>query len=264
VARRRTKTTAVAAAARRRRRQEQQALPFRSRGGARPGAGRKPKGPRRRVPHRLRAPRSAREPVHVTMRVLAGLPRLRVRPALRILWRCMAAGRDRFGFRLVQFSIQGNHVHLIAEAPDRRALARGMQGLAVRFAKNLNKGWGRAGTVFADRYHDHVLRTPREVRAALCYVLNNALHHGHVFVREGGTDPCSSAPWFYGWLGLLVPRAPPGAPLGWAPVVPARTWLLTIGWRRHGRIAVDEKPGARARRRQAGRRRDASSSDTAV
>jgi len=175
------------------------------------------------------------------MRVLAGLPRLRVRPALRILWRCMAAGRDRFGFRLVQFSIQGNHVHLIAEAPDRRALARGMQGLAVRFAKNLNKGWGRAGTVFADRYHDRVLRTPREVRMALCYVLNNALHHGQVFVREGVAvpDPCSSAPWFDGWLGLLAPRAPPGL----APVVAARTWLVTIGWRRHGRIAVDEVPG---------------------
>jgi REP element-mobilizing transposase RayT len=193
------------------------------------------------VPHRPRAKRSGREPVHVTMRVLPGLPRLRVRPALRILWRCMAAGRDRFGFRLIQFSIQGNHVHLIAEAPDRRALARGMQGLAVRFARNLNKGWARAGTVFADRYHDHVLRTPREVRAALCYVLNNALHHGLACARAGEPvpDPCSSAPWFDGWLMVLAPRAPPGA----APVVAARTWLLTIGWRRHGRIAVDEVPG---------------------
>jgi len=192
------------------------------------------------------------------MKLCRGLPPLRVRFAVRVLWTCFARGRDRFGFRLVQFSIQHDHLHLIAEAPDRASLARGMQGLAVRVAKNLNKAWGRRGTVFADRYHDRVLRTPREVRAALCYVLNNALHHGHRFAQRSdgraGTptpartptpkplpDPFSSACWFDGWIEFLVPRAPPAI----VPVVEPRTWLLRIGWRRHGRIAFDEVPGRR-------------------
>jgi putative transposase len=179
------------------------------------------------------------------MRLRDSLPELRVRDALRVVWRCLSRGRDRFGFRLVQFSIQRNHLHLIAEAADRRALARGLQGLAVRIAKNLNKHWGRRGTVFADRYHDHVLRTPREVRAALCYVLNNALHHGLSFLRDGRPvpDPCSSALWFDGWSHPGPARPPPGP----APVVPARTWLLRVGWRRHGQVRVTEMPGRRIR-----------------
>jgi REP element-mobilizing transposase RayT len=214
-------------------------------GGRRRGAGRRPKGERALVPHRPRAGRSGREPVHVTMKLRRGLPRLRVRAAVAVLWACMARGRDRFGFRLCEFSIQGDHLHLIAEAADRRALARGMQGLAVRCARKLNRLWGRKGTVFADRYHDHVLRTPREVRNALCYVLNNAQHHLPPPIRRGlpAPDPFSSARWFDGY------RAPPPTPPPFArcPTVAARTWLLTTGWRRHGAIGLDESPGSRPR-----------------
>jgi hypothetical protein len=103
------------------------------------------------------------------MKLRRGLPRLRVRAAVAVLWACMARGRDRFGFRLCEFSIQGDHLHLIAEAADRRSLARGMQGLAVRCARRLNRLWGRKGTVFADRYHDHARGiTGRRRSAAAC------------------------------------------------------------------------------------------------
>lgn len=74
-----------------------------------------------------------------------------------------AAGSERFGFRLRQYSVQSDHRHLVVEGKDRRALSRGMQGLLIRIAKGLNRLWGRRGTVFADRYHDRILRTPREV-----------------------------------------------------------------------------------------------------
>ena len=195
------------------------------------------------------------------MKLRRGLPRLRVRAAVAVLWACMARGRDRFGFRLCEFSIQGDHLHLIAEAADRRALARGMQGLAVRCARKLNRLWGRKGTVFADRYHDHVLRTPREVRNALCYVLNNARHHSAASRRCGvsplaasrrcgvsapappAPDPFSSARWFDGYR----PPPPTPPPFARCPTVAARTWLLTTGWRRHGAIGLDEDPGPRPR-----------------
>ena len=146
----------------------------------------------------------------------------------------LSGGKNRFGFRLVHFSVQKDHFHLIAEAPDGKALARGLQGLAIRLAKGINRGLGRKGRVFRDRYHLHVLRTPREVRHALSYVLNNAVRHGVPLRREGmpkGLDGWSSARWFSGWSGLELKR-----PAGTPPVVGAKSWLLKNGWRRAGPV----------------------------
>ncbi len=202
-------------------------------GGARPGAGRK-KQESSGVPHKTREPLASRFPVHVTIRVCNGLPSLRNKAVYNILKRHLAAGADRFGFRLIHFSVQTNHIHLICEAKDSRALSRGMQGLQIRLAKGLNKFLGRKGRVFADRFHARILRTPREVRNAIAYVLHNARRHGH---RVHGPDFFSSAGSFDGWKEdvEIVGVGPP-------VVVPARTWLLRVGWRRHGLIGVFETP----------------------
>ena len=142
-----------------------------------------------------------------------------------------AASRD--DFRIIEFSIQTNHVHLLVEADDSRSLTRGVRGLAIRIARAVNRALGRRGAVWGDRYHARALTTPRAVRNALLYVLrNDRKHHGD----ERGLDPCSSAPWFGGW-NVLVRR-----PVGNPPVVQARTWLATIGWRRHGLLRLDERP----------------------
>jgi putative transposase len=202
-------------------------------GGARKGAGRKPKGERAKVSHRTRAPLASRHPVHVTMRLRSGLPSLRRASEFRTLCAAFEAGAERFGFRLNHYSVQTNHVHLIAEAPDRRALSRGVQGLAVRVARRLNRLWQRKGKVFSDHYHDRILRTPKEVRNALAYVLNNAKRHG---IFHAGVDGFSSGRWFDGW------REAKPVDLGSAIVAKARTWLQTIGWRRWGLISLDEVP----------------------
>ena len=47
--------------------------------------------------------------------------------------------------RIIEFSVQGNHLHLIVEAENSDALSRGMQGLAIRIAKALNSLMERAG-----------------------------------------------------------------------------------------------------------------------
>ena len=149
-----------------------------------------------------------------------------------MLWDAFHRGSDRFGFRLVHFSIQSNHLHLIAEAKDRRSLARGLQGLFIRVAKALNRLWARAGRVFADRYFDRILRTPTEVRNALVYVLNNAQQHG---AQHAPLDAFSSAPWFDGWREEVEFVGAEGVP---RPVAPARTWLLDKGWKRARRGAI--------------------------
>jgi REP element-mobilizing transposase RayT len=201
----------------------QHEIDFRSWGGARPGAGRKRKSVRPCVSHRTRPTFASRFPLHVTTRLRDGLPSLRRDAERRVLERVFAAGGERLGFRLIHYSIQTNHLHLIVEASDRRALSRGMQGLLVRVVRALNSLWRRTGSVFSDRYHAHILRTPREVRRALAYVLHNARHHGIV---SRGIDPFTSGTAFDGWReGARAPtaRAPAvGASLG-LPVVLART-----------------------------------------
>ncbi|MGQ0722400.1 MAG: hypothetical protein ACT4PE_12630, partial [Candidatus Eiseniibacteriota bacterium] len=126
---------------------------------------------------------------------------------------------QRVDFRVCHFSVQSNHIHMLVEADGREALIRGVQGLAIRLAKAVNRVLARRGSVFADRYHRRDLATPREVRHALLYVLNNARKHQAAGPR---LDPCSSGPWFDGWRDVRI-RVVGGAP---APVPAARTWLL--------------------------------------
>jgi REP-associated tyrosine transposase len=102
---------------------------------------------------------------------------LRSRRCFSVLRRAMWKGSNQFGFRLVHYSVMGNHMHLLVEASDRRALGRGMKGLGVRVARGLNRLMQRRGAVIGDRYHAHILKTPTEVKNARHYLLSNAQRH---------------------------------------------------------------------------------------
>ena len=218
---------------------KQAAFGFMNRGGKRRGAGRKPKGEVALVSHAKRAMHASRLPLHVTLKLEKGLPSLRQTSPYRIVRRALSVATDRFGCRVVHYSVQSNHLHLIVEAEDNRSLARGMNGLAVRVARTLNKLWGRVGRVFADRFHAHVLETPREVRNALRYVLRNTEKHGVAYI--GGPDPFTSGESFDGW------RNSPNLADSRATLFGrARTWLLRVGWRRHGLLGWLESVPRRA------------------
>jgi hypothetical protein len=75
---------------------------------------------------------------------------------------------------------------------------RGMRGLGCRLAQGLNKLWGRRGKVFARRFHERVLKSLRQVRNALRYVLNNHHKHGQVG-RANRPDPFSTGAYCDGW-----------------------------------------------------------------
>jgi REP element-mobilizing transposase RayT len=227
-------------------RPRQAQLPFREHGGARKGAGRKPKRGVAGVAHRPRGARASRHPSHATLKLRQHLPRLRQKAEYAALRRAFAAGRDRFGFRLCHFAILNDHLHLLVEAADRTALRRGLQGLAIRIARALNKLWGRKGKVFADRYHDRALTSPREVRNTLVYVMGNARKHaaeGRMVRVPQAIDMFTSAPWFDGFRERERELARVrGLEAITKPITDARTWLLTRGWRRHGLLAIDELP----------------------
>jgi REP element-mobilizing transposase RayT len=187
------------------------------------------------MPHRRRPAHHPNCPVHVTLRAASALPSLRSGELFPSLQRAFAAA-SHDSFRLLQFSVQSDHLHLLVESDTPTRLARGVQGVAVRAAKAINRVLQRHGAVWADRYHARALRTPREVRNALVYVLNNFRKH---VPGARGLDPRSSAPWFTGWrtgTARIADRSPVAAP---------QTWLAAIGWRRRGLIDVDEAPRRR-------------------
>ena len=183
-------------------RSSQLSMKFRTWGGRRKGAGRKPNGERPGVSHLRRPALASRFPVHVTLKMRREVYSLRSARCFRALHRCFLAGRDRFGFRLAHYSVQGNHIHLLVEGLDATALSRGMQGLGIRIACALNRVMKRRGHVLADRYHSRILRTPTEVVRARRYLRTNAEHHG--IRRTSGVDPFASV----------------------EAVVAPRTWLL--------------------------------------
>ena len=213
-------------------------------GGKRKGAGRKrAPGARPRVPHRPREAHRTAHPVHATMRARWGLPPFReqalfgaIRDAIREASRSRTVGD---AFRVLHFSVQRDHLHLIVEATDGSALARGMQGLGVRVARAINRVLDTSGGVFADRFHARELRTPREVRNALVYVLMNFKKHERA--TSLALDAFSSAPWFDGFRDATGPP-PSMESSGEQPVAKARTWLASSGWRRRGLLSVAERP----------------------
>ena len=208
-------------------------------GGKRKGAGRKP-GRRPSTPHRKRDRFRKDQPSHATLRLASGLPNLRVPATYSVIKRVFRAVRERTGFRLVHYSVQRNHLHLIVEASDHRALRSGIAALEIRLALALNRWWKRKGPVFGDRYHNHVVRAPRVARHVLAYVLANARKHAKqagITLPPHWLDPYSSARAFRGWS---IPTSPPRDEL---PVVDPSVWLLKSGWRRRGPLAIDAVPG---------------------
>ena len=203
--------------------------------------------------------------MHVTLRARREASFLRAETVFAAVRRAFGrAQREDFG--IVHFSVQGNHVHLLVEAKDRAALGSGMQGLTTRLARAINGALRRSGRVWADRYHRRDLGSPREVRHALVYVLQNHAKHGADTSLGHGAehlrlDPKSSAVYFPGWTSRAGPAlarlralerardrelaserdaAEPRHPS--APVCAPSGWLLTEGWRLGGAIDPAERP----------------------
>ena len=217
-------------------------------GGRRAGAGRPRKalaaGEKARAGHGRRPWIDPQTVAHVTLRTVAAVGGLRRMDAYRALNAGLRAVWTRGAFRVLHFSLQGNHVHLVAEADHKEQLSNGVRAFCISMAKHLNAKAKRKGRVFADRYHARALRTPTEVRNALRYVLNNWRHHQESRA-PWPVDPYSSAANFSGWRELgdrweLYPLRP-----GFerARTAAAQSWLAQEGWMRAGTISVWSVPG---------------------
>jgi REP element-mobilizing transposase RayT len=180
----------------------QRSFEFRTWGGRRKRAGRKSSRPRPAIAHRAREEFRASQPVHVTLRMADHVWNLRSQRSFTIIHGALVELRRRDDVRVTEFSIQGNHVHLIVETDEPRSLANGIRALSIRLARRLNTMMGRRGPVFEDRYHTHVLRTPAEVRNALRYAVGN--YASHAARRGEKVSPSWADP--YASASLAMPR----------------------------------------------------------
>ena len=186
-----------------------------------------------KVPHATRP--EIHGAAHIVLRIRRGLPWLRTPKTYRVLERAFRSGRSKDGFRLVEFSVQRDHLHLVVEAEGRRKLTRGMQGLMIRIAKALNRFWrGRVGSVFADRYFALAIKSCQQAWRTVRYVLHNGRKHG-VWHAKDRPDPFSSGRWFVQWRSRDFCR-----PLRAPPVDEARYLSIMLAV-----IALDFVPGSR-------------------
>jgi REP element-mobilizing transposase RayT len=234
--------------------------PRSTRGGKRPGAGRPAKGSRAGAPHKRREAFKSSSPLHVVLRVcpevISAVRTLRGAAVYRAVRAATVVMSKHDETRIVHLSIQRTHLHLIVEANDRLALARGMKAFQISAAKQINRllrvgERRRRGQVFADRYHAEVITSPRYARHVLNYVMNNWRKHREdrdEVGRDWLVDPFSTAVLFDGWK-ELGDRKRWSYRATYEPLVvrEPRTWLLAAGWRRHGLIGCHDVPLSRSR-----------------
>ena len=211
------------------------------RGGKRPGAGRKRATWKKRpdVRHVTRPAHDPEVPVHVTLRARPEAAFLRAEVVRARIEKALARAQED-GFRVLAFSVQRDHVHLVVEAGLGRSLRSSLQGLTIRVARAINGALRRRGRVWGDRYHRRDLTRPTEVRTALVYVLQNGRKHGAC--ARGALDPASSARLFFGWnaRGEALRRvAQPSGVVRDPPVSLPRTWLGGRGWVLRGGGPID-------------------------
>jgi REP element-mobilizing transposase RayT len=227
-------------------------------GGARAGAGRPPKYPKRKpgdpMPHVARPKLDRHQPAHVTLRVSRRIPSLqkqllcnRVRGALRGVRK--KAETKGAAFQIVHFKIEDDHLHLVVEAKSAKALSNGVRAFEIRVARAVNRVLGRTGQVFPDRYHRRDLGTPTEVKNVLSYVLNNGRKHvRHIGDRVAYVDGTTSGEGFDGWSEPVDRYYAIDEDREVWTQVKAWTWLLRVGWRRRGLISPFAVPGGRRAR----------------
>jgi REP element-mobilizing transposase RayT len=214
-------------------------------GGKREGAGRKRDRSRSDPSHAKQAIHRERHPLHLVMRAFDDVPRLRSEVMLSTIREATWSVDQPSTFRLLQMSVQHNHLHLIAEAEDNAARSEAMHRLGLALARGINGSTGRKGKVFRYRYHATEITSPTQMHHAYAYVLCNWRHHGEHLrsdaARKAMFDPYSTASRFDGWS---IPT-PPTAFDPNLPVYEPQTWIARTGWRLLGKIDPRHIPGTR-------------------
>lgn len=139
-------------------------------------AGRKPihdKGIRHISRPTLRRPSS----LHLTVKVLRNKAEIKNKSVLKLLRHAIQRARLQ-GLKIIHYSLEYDHVHLLIEAENNHILGKGMQALGVSLSKGINRLKNLKGAVYKHRYHFRQITSPRQLKNVLGYIFNNGVKHG--------------------------------------------------------------------------------------
>lgn len=88
--------------------------------------------------------------------------------------------KKKYNFKMRNFCIMGNHVHMMITPGDGESLSRIMQWILSVFAIHFNKIFGINGHVWHDRFRSTVVETLRQALHTFLYIAQNPVKAGIV------------------------------------------------------------------------------------
>ncbi len=115
--------------------------------------------------------------LHLTIKVKKKKAEIKNKSVLKILKRAILNARKQ-GLRVIHFSLEYDHVHLLIEADNNLILGKGMQAFGVTLSKAINRLKKLKGGVYKHRYHFRQISSTRELKIVMNYIFTNGLKHG--------------------------------------------------------------------------------------
>jgi REP element-mobilizing transposase RayT len=129
------------------------------------------------IRHRERPKLTRLSSLHLTVKINRIKADLKNKSTLKVLKRAICNARKK-GLRVVHFSLEYDHIHLLIESPNNSTLGRGMQSLGVTMARGINLFKKSEGGVYKHRYHFRKISSSRELKRVMHYIFNNGVKHG--------------------------------------------------------------------------------------
>lgn len=115
--------------------------------------------------------------LHLTIKIAKEKSNLKNKEVLSILKRAILNSR-KMGLRVIHFTLEYDHIHLLIEAENNHLLGKGMQSFGVTLSKAINKLKKTSGQVYRHRYHFRKITSARQLKNVMNYIFRNGLKHG--------------------------------------------------------------------------------------
>lgn len=128
----------------------------------------------------MRKPRELRDKAsyHVTAKINRGEFILESKAFKALFMEVMLRAKEKYKFRIKNFCLMGNHIHLLIEPLENENLSRIMQWILSVFARNHNILTGVKGHVWYDRFHSVIINSMKQMLKVFMYITYNPVKAG--------------------------------------------------------------------------------------
>ncbi|MGZ3787001.1 MAG: transposase [Bacteriovorax sp.] len=114
--------------------------------------------------------------LHLTVKIKKNKAEMKNKSVFSLLKRAILNAR-RQGLKVIHYSLEYDHVHLLIEAENNHILGKGMQAFGGTFSKAINRMRKLKGGVYKHRYHFRKISSARELKNVMNYIFTNGLKH---------------------------------------------------------------------------------------